>query len=215
MCHPVQVIEYIFLCPEIEDRREYCFSPVCHSVILQFCHSVLLSETLTLLITYEQWVLELWYFTWTFLVRRPFRGYHYVLPCDHNLGVWPFFKNFNLANTFWTVSALALLYDMSISSDNTGILVTTAIFGIGQYREHFCFTNKSCLVCSPLDYYFLNIYFKYCSMNDLWSLLSYNEFHAFIYISMKNVLKQWLLSYKRTSSWQIWFSTGFLLFSGG
>ena len=142
-------------------------------------------------------MLELWYFTWTFLVRRPFRGYHYVLPCDHNLGVWPFFKNFNLANTFWAVSALALLYDMSISSDNTGILVTMAIFGIGQYREHFCFTNKSCLVCSPLDYYFLNIYFKYCSMNDLWSLLSYNEFHAFIYISIKNVLKQWLLSYKK------------------
>ena len=64
---------------------------VCHSVILSFCHSVLLSETLTLLITFEQWVLELWYFTWIFSVIRPFPGYHYFLPCDLDLGVWPIF----------------------------------------------------------------------------------------------------------------------------
>ena len=32
--------------PQIEDRVAYCFCPV--------CHSVLLSETLTLLITFEQ-----------------------------------------------------------------------------------------------------------------------------------------------------------------
>ena len=42
-----------------------------------FCHSVL-SKTLTLLMTLEQWVLELWYFTWAFLVIRPFQGYHYL-----------------------------------------------------------------------------------------------------------------------------------------
>ena len=35
-------------------------------VFLPVFHSVLLSETLTLLITFEQWVLELWYFTWIF-----------------------------------------------------------------------------------------------------------------------------------------------------
>ena len=35
-----------FYAPEIEDRGAYCFCPV--------CHSVLLSETLTLLITFEQ-----------------------------------------------------------------------------------------------------------------------------------------------------------------
>ena len=62
------------------------------SVILpSFCHSVLLSETLTLLITFEQWVLELWYFTWIFSVIRSFRRYHYFLPCDLDLGVWPIF----------------------------------------------------------------------------------------------------------------------------
>ena len=43
-----------FYAPEIEDRGAYCFCPVCHSVIPSFCHSVLLSETLTLLITFEQ-----------------------------------------------------------------------------------------------------------------------------------------------------------------
>ena len=56
-------------------------------------------ETLTLLITFEQWVLELWYFTWVFLVIRPFRGYHYFLSCDLDLGD-PFFENFNLVITF-------------------------------------------------------------------------------------------------------------------
>ena len=49
---------------------------------------ILSSETLTLLISFEQWVLELWYFTWILPVIRPFRGYHYFLPCDLDLGVW-------------------------------------------------------------------------------------------------------------------------------
>ena len=48
-------------------------------------------KTLTLLINFDQWVLERWYFTWVFLVIRPFRGYHYFLPCDLDLGVWPTF----------------------------------------------------------------------------------------------------------------------------
>ena len=94
-----------FYAPEIEDRGAYCFCPVCHSVIL--------SETLTLLITFEQRMLELWYFTWVFLVIRPFCGYHYFLPCDLYLGV-PFFENFNLSYNFWTVGARALIFPMSI-----------------------------------------------------------------------------------------------------
>ena len=64
-----------FYAPEIEDWGAYCFCPVCHSVIL--------SKTLTLLITFEQWVLELWYFTWV-----SSHIYHYFLPCDLDLGVW-------------------------------------------------------------------------------------------------------------------------------
>ena len=35
--------------------------------------------------------LELCYLTRIFLVIRPFRRYHYFLPCDLNLGVWPIF----------------------------------------------------------------------------------------------------------------------------
>ena len=61
-----------FMPPRMKIGGAYCFCSV--------CHSVLLSETLTLLITFEQWVLELWYFTWIFPVLRPFRGYHYFLP---------------------------------------------------------------------------------------------------------------------------------------
>ena len=44
-------------------------------------------KTLTLLITFEQWVPELWYFIWVFLVIIPFHGYHYFWHLD--LGVWP------------------------------------------------------------------------------------------------------------------------------
>ena len=80
----------------------------CHSVILCFCH---LLETLTLLITFEQWMLELWYFTCVFVVIRPF------LPFDLDLGVWPIVKNLNLANNFWIASARALIFHKSIPCD--------------------------------------------------------------------------------------------------
>ena len=82
---------------------------------LSFCHFVLLSETLTLLITFEQWVLELWIF-------------HMNIPCDKTiifdyvtltLELDQFFENFNLANKFWTVSARALIFHMSIPCDKT------------------------------------------------------------------------------------------------
>ena len=43
--------------------------------------------------TFEQWVLELWNFIWVFIVIRPFRGYHYFLPSDLDLGILPIFKN--------------------------------------------------------------------------------------------------------------------------
>ena len=47
---------------------------------------------LTLVITFEQWVLEIWYFTWIFLVIRfYFCGYHYVWPCGLDLRVWSIF----------------------------------------------------------------------------------------------------------------------------
>ena len=69
------------------------------SVILSFCNSVLLSETLTLLITFEQWVLELWYITCVFLVIRP------RVTLFLTLWPWPwsltyFFKTLTLRITF-------------------------------------------------------------------------------------------------------------------
>ena len=46
-------------------------------------------------------MLELWYFTWLFLVLRPFCGYHYFLPCDRDLGVWLiFWKTLTLLISF-------------------------------------------------------------------------------------------------------------------
>ena len=44
-------------------------------------------KTLILLITFEQWVLELWYFTWEFLKTRPFHGYQHFWPSDLDLWV--------------------------------------------------------------------------------------------------------------------------------
>ena len=90
---------------------------------------------LSLLKSSEQLGLELWCFTWVFLVIRVFFGYQYVLPCDFDLEVWH-------------RSARALLYYMSISRNNTSIticvLVILAIIGIAHYRGHLCFTNTSC-----------------------------------------------------------------------
>ena len=44
-------------------------------------------KTLTLLILFEQRVLEFLCFTWVFLVTRPVSRYHYFLPCDRDLEV--------------------------------------------------------------------------------------------------------------------------------
>ena len=76
-------------------------------------------KTLTLLITFEQWVQELWYFMWVFLVIRTLRGYHYFLPCDLDHGICSIFLCFNLAYNFWRVSARALIFQMSIPCDKT------------------------------------------------------------------------------------------------
>ena len=72
---------------------------------------ICLLKTLTLVITFEQWMLELWYFTGVFLVTRPFRCYQHFLPLEFNL----FSKNSNLANNFWIV--ITLILHMNISCD--------------------------------------------------------------------------------------------------
>ena len=92
-----------FLCPR--DRRLFLSC-------LSFCHHL---KTLTLLITFEQWVLELWYVTWVFLVIRPIIFYPVTLTLEFD----PFFENFNLANNFLTMSAKALIFHMSFPCDKT------------------------------------------------------------------------------------------------
>ena len=64
-----QKCQNIFLCP-----RDQWSGSILFLSCLSFCNSVLLSETLTLLITFKQRVLELLYFTWGILV------YTHVIP---------------------------------------------------------------------------------------------------------------------------------------
>ena len=71
-------------------------------------------KLLTLLIPFKQKVLELWYFTWIFPVIRPYHGYHYFYPVTFTIEFDPIFENFNFANNFWTVSASALIFHVSI-----------------------------------------------------------------------------------------------------
>ena len=79
-----------FYAPEIEDLVAYCFWPVSNSIIQEFWK--ILSETLTLQITSEQWELELRYFTRVFLVTNLS-----VSTKSFNLGVWPtYFKQWVL-----------------------------------------------------------------------------------------------------------------------
>ena len=108
----LMLCNFFFYAPKIEERGAYCFWPVCHSVIL--------SETLTMLITFGQWVLEFWYFIWVFLVIRPSVSTIIFYPVTLTLEFDPFIlKTFNLANKFWTMSAKALLFHLSFSSVNT------------------------------------------------------------------------------------------------
>jgi hypothetical protein len=48
----------------------------------------LLTENLILAISFEWYVLGFWYFTWVFVVTRPFRGYQQVWHCYLDLYVW-------------------------------------------------------------------------------------------------------------------------------
>ena len=90
-----------------EDLGAYCFRFVCYSVIP-------LSETLTLLITFEKWMLVLWYFTWVFHVTKSFRGHQHFWACDLDLWIW----TVTLLLT-WTVSSRASIFHMNILCDKT------------------------------------------------------------------------------------------------
>ena len=76
-------------------------------------------KTLSLLITFEQWVQELWCFTWVFLLTRPFCGFPVTLALEFD----PFFENFTLVYNLWTGNATAFIFHMSISCDKTFLRV--------------------------------------------------------------------------------------------
>ena len=90
-----------FLCPR--DRRSgsilflSCLS-FCYSGILSFCPPLWNFN-----IAYNFWTVcaRALIFHISFHVIIPFRGYHYFLPCDLDLGVWPIFlKTLTLLITF-------------------------------------------------------------------------------------------------------------------
>ena len=65
-------------------------------------------KTLTLFITFEQWVLELWYLIWVFYYTNNVDLV--TLSPEFDL----FIENINLANNLWTVNARALIFHMNI-----------------------------------------------------------------------------------------------------
>ena len=103
------------------------------------CQSVILCETLTLLITFKHWMLGLWYSTCYFLVTIPFREYYQFWPCDFD----DFFENISFTKNFWTVSARALIFHLNISRDKNILLIMNRFdfvnlsFKIGLLFENF------------------------------------------------------------------------------
>ena len=75
-------LTYFCYAPELEDRGAYCFCPVCHFVILSFCNSVLLSETLT------------------FLMNARALIFHMSIPCDKTFPWIPLFLTVTLTLEF-------------------------------------------------------------------------------------------------------------------
>lgn len=79
--------KHLYLCKELSnfmlrDQRPgaYGYCPVCHSIIL--------SETFILLITFEQLSASDMIFQMSIsIVSGPFRGYQHFLQCDLDLGV--------------------------------------------------------------------------------------------------------------------------------
>ena len=80
-------------------------------------------KTLNLLINFEQWVIELWYFTWVFYETKTPSGTNNVDLVILTLEFGVLFKNFNLAHNFWRVRARDLIFHMNISCDKIYLLV--------------------------------------------------------------------------------------------
>ena len=108
----------------------------------------LLGKTSTLLITFEQWVLELWYFTWLFPVMRPFRGYHYF---------W----------YFWTVRAIALIFHTNIPCDKTFSWVPL-FFNLWHWPWRLTYFLKTLTLIISFEQWDLDIWYFTWVFLEIW-----------------------------------------------
>ena len=76
-----------------------------------------------MLITYKQWVLELWYLSWVFLVTRPF----IILTLTLTLYFDLHFEKVSAVDKFPTVRTGALILCRSSHSDKTFLWVPTVL----------------------------------------------------------------------------------------
>ena len=149
----------IFLCTR--DRRLGCILFL--SCQLSFYHSKILSETFTLQITFKQWVLELRYFTWVFLLTRLFCGSQHFL-----FYPWPWsltFFGYTLTMLItWMVSARAFIFHMSISSDNTFPWIPTFLI-LWPWPYSLAYFLKTLILTVTSQQWVLELwYFTLCSL---------------------------------------------------
>ena len=108
-------------------------------------------KTLTLFMTFEQWVLELLYFSWKFLVIRSFFVGTF----------WPwhltYFLKIHIGQIFLIINIRDFILQMSIVPTGIKILVivTLTIFGIGHYRGHIPTVLSITKLCNRQTFYWL------------------------------------------------------------
>jgi hypothetical protein len=102
-----------------------------------------LLKTLTLAISFEWYILGLWYFTWENILTRPFRGYQTIWPSDLDHGCLTYFlKTLTLATSFEWYFSRTLIFHMSVPCDKT-------FFFCGYQQVWPCDTDlKWCLTYS-------------------------------------------------------------------
>jgi hypothetical protein len=109
-----------FYALEIKDQGAYCFCPVCHSVLLLFCHSVLLSSAKNFNLGYNFWMVStkiLIFHMSIFMGTKIFDLLTLTLVFDLLI------ENVNLGYIFWLVGTRALTYCMSFPCAKTFLRV--------------------------------------------------------------------------------------------
>ena len=93
-------------------------------------------------------MLELSYFTWVFLVTRPFRGCQYFDPVTLTLEIGSLFEHIIFVNNFWIMSARPLIFqmiffkwkDLSMGTNRFSLVTLTLEFGL--LLENFNLANN-------------------------------------------------------------------------